>query len=324
LAAEKENVGLKIDQQVMGNYEGSYIDGKKTLPASAQIVADGQGAFHGTLTIQLDKKSAWTWTVTGQRDGENPKIPFKGLLAPGSIFPGTKGWTNGLAGTVDQGAFQGQLGGEKGPKFEMKHVTKQSPTLGAKPPQGAIVLYQGGDVSTEWTRFPAAWQPVEGDAMQVSHSDIMTRKEFGDCKLHIEFRTPFMPDARGQGRGNSGVYVQGRYEVQVLDSFGLPPSPGDCGGIYGLSVPLANASLPPTEWQTYDITFRAPRFDAAGKKTEDAVLTVVHNGVTIHDRVKLPKTTPGGVSGEEGAKGPLLLQDHGNAVQYRNIWVLPE
>ncbi|HOE67265.1 MAG TPA: DUF1080 domain-containing protein [Candidatus Hydrogenedentes bacterium] len=324
LAAEERNEGARIDLQSMGNYEGTCQDGKTNLPVTAQIVADGQGAFHGAITVECGKKGAVRWAVTGRRDGENPSIPFTGSLAAESLFPDKAGQINALQGTIENGTFHGRIGGEKGMAFSMKRAIKTSPTLGAKPPQGAIVLYAGGDPSDEWTRFPQAWQPIEDGAMQVSHSNLVSRKEFGDVQLHVEFRTPFMPDARGQARGNSGVYVQGRYEIQVLDSFGLPPSEGDCGGLYGMSVPATNASLPPTEWQTYDIAFRAPRFDANGNKTEDAAITVVHNGVTIHDNVRPSKATPGGVSDVEAAMGPILLQDHGNAVQYRNIWALPK
>jgi len=126
-----------------------------------------------------------------------------------------------------------------------------------------------------------------------------------------------------QSRGNSGVYVQGRYEVQVLDSFAEPPADNYCGGIYKIAAPLVNACLPPGEWQTYDITFYAPRYDDSGKKIKNAQITVYHNGTLIHDKLELPHPTPGGVSETEAKTGPLYLQNHGDAVQYRNIWVEP-
>jgi hypothetical protein len=131
-----------------------------------------------------------------------------------------------------------------------------------------------------------------------------------------------MPEATGQERGNSGVYVQGRYEVQVLDSYGLAPSLGDCGAIYGKHVAAVNACRPPERWQSYDIEFRAPRFDAAGKKTENARLTVWLNGMKIHADVEVDGPTAGGEA-NEAPLGPLLLQDHGNPVRYRNLWILP-
>ena len=159
--------------------------------------------------------------------------------------------------------------------------------------------------------------------MQVNGGDIITRQNFGSFRLHLEFQLPYIPKARGQGRANSGVYVQGRYEVQVLDSFGDDPADNLCGGIYKTATPQMSASLPPEEWQTYDITFTAPAFDEAGNKVQNARITVIHNGNVIHDNIELPACTPGGVSDQEAAEGVLMLQDHGNRVRYRNIWFLP-
>ena len=149
-----------------------------------------------------------------------------------------------------------------------------------------------------------------------------TKDEFKDFTMHLEFRCPFMPEAGGQGRGNSGVYVHGRYEVQVLDSFGLEGKEDDCGGIYKAATAKVNMSLPPLVWQTYDIDMTAPRFD--GKtRTAQGKITVKQNGVVIHDGLELPKETPGGVSGgEEKQTYPLFLQNHVNPVVFRNIWVV--
>jgi len=167
------------------------------------------------------------------------------------------------------------------------------------------------------------WRIVDG-AMEVKAGtgSIVTKRKFKDFKLHIEFRTPFMPDARGQGRGNSGVYLQGRYEVQVLDSYGLEGKDNECGGIYKVGAPLVNMCLPPGQWQTYDMTFRAPRFNAAGEKTGNAVVTVKHNGVTIHDERPIPGPTGGALDNNAAEPGGIYLQDHGNPVQFRNVWVV--
>jgi hypothetical protein len=151
-------------------------------------------------------------------------------------------------------------------------------------------------------------------------SDVPSKKKFGDQHIHLEFRLSFMPTARGQGRSNSGVYVQNRYEVQVLDSFGLKGENNECGGIYSQATPKVNMCYPPLTWQTYDIRFHPARFDNDGKKTEDAVITVWHNGVLIHDHVKLRGPTAGG-NKESPEPGPLFLQGHGGQVEYRNIWV---
>src|SRR5829696_1497560 len=198
---------------------------------------------------------------------------------------------------------------------------------GTPPPPEAVVLFDGKNldqwVSRNDPEKPAGWKLVEGGAVQVQGGDIMTREKFGGSfKLHVEFRVPYMPKATGQARGNSGVYLQGRYEVQVLDSYGLDSKDNDCGGIYGVAKPLVNACKAPTVWQSYDIEFHSPRF-ADGKKTEPGRVTVLHNGTKIHDDVKLTKdNTTAGLGGDPSTPGPILLQDHGNPVQYRNIWLV--
>lgn len=190
-------------------------------------------------------------------------------------------------------------------------LIRESKTLGARPPADSIILFESNRVN-EFVGNKAGDDGLLGVGG--------TSKElFHDHKLHIEFRTPFQPDDKGQGRGNSGVYVQGRFEIQVLDSFGLAGENNECGGIYQIAKPLINMCYPPLSWQTYDIDFKAATYDASGKKTGNAKLTVQHNGVTIHDGLALTKGTPG--KDPEGDKlGPLFLQDHGNPVVYRNIW----
>jgi hypothetical protein len=194
------------------------------------------------------------------------------------------------------------------------------------PPKDAIVLFDGKSLDN-WIKTdgksPVAWK-LENGIMEVKGGNIMTKQKFdGRFKLHVEFRVPYMPQAKGQGRGNSGVYVQGRYEVQVLDSYGLDSKDNDCGGIYGVAKSLVNACKAPTVWQAYDIDFTSPKC-VDGKKTEMARITVFHNGVKIHDDVKITKdNTTAGLGGDVCTPGPIMLQDHGNPVQYRNIWLLP-
>lgn len=198
-----------------------------------------------------------------------------------------------------------------------------------KPPKDAIVLFDGKDTSG-WVRLdgrPCPWKVEEGALVCVPRSgNIKTKKTFGDHKLHIEFRTPHMPQAIGQGRGNSGVYIQGIYEVQVLDSFGIEPiKDDDCGAVYKQIAPSRNACLPPKEWQSYDITFHAPKFDENKKLVKKARITVVHNGIKIIDDKEIVPT-PGGVGQQyrrQDEPGPLMLQDHGNTVAFRNIWAEP-
>ena len=196
-------------------------------------------------------------------------------------------------------------------------------TLGAKPPEGAVVLFNGESLSG-WVgrdgKKPAAW-PVADGIMTVKGGDIMTSGRFGDFQLHVEFNVPYMPKARGQGRGNSGVYLGGIHELQVLDSYGLKPMDNDCGAIYKQIVPSVNACKPPLQWQTYDVTFHKAVVQD-GKVVKKARLTVVQNGLTIIDNAEI-SPTPGGIDLKEGDDGPILLQDHGNAVEYRNIWLKP-
>lgn len=200
-------------------------------------------------------------------------------------------------------------------------------TLGATPPMGAIKLFNDKDVSNWTTRAgkPAGWK-VEGGVLYVvpGTGDIMTNERLTDHYMHLEFRCPDMPEAKGQARGNSGVFLQGRYEVQVLDSYGLTiPGKGDCGAVYNQFAPLVNACKPPMVWQTYDVIFRAPRLDASGQVAEWTRITLIQNGLVILNNVILPGPTGGNIDDKFGEPGPLLLQDHTNLVAYRNIWAMP-
>lgn len=209
----------------------------------------------------------------------------------------------------------------------LKKQHRQNPTLGAAPPPGAIILFDGTSTA-EWDNGRI---DVDGLLMQGP----VSKRAFRDFTLHVEFLLPFMPAERGQGRANSGVYLQKRYEVQILDSFGLAGESNECGGLYTLKKPDVNMCLPPLSWQTYDIDFRAARFSAsqegvsqdgvaehgAAEKTEPARLTVRHNGVLIHDDVAISDKTGNGLP-EKPSPGPLALQDHGNPVRFRNVWVV--
>jgi hypothetical protein len=194
------------------------------------------------------------------------------------------------------------------------------------PPSDAIVLFNGKDLSN-WVqrhRLPVGWKVSDGILHVVPGTyDIMSVEKFTDFFLHIEFRCPDMPEATGQQKGNSGVFLQGRYEIQVLDSFGIDiPGKGDCGAIYDQFAPLVNACNPPMEWQTYDVFFRAARVNKAGEIEEPVRLTVLQNGIVIHNNIQLPGVTGGAINEKVGEPGPLLLQDHGDLVAFRNIWAV--
>lgn len=196
-------------------------------------------------------------------------------------------------------------------------------TLGAKPPENATVLFSGDKLDAWVTsdgKMPAEW-PVSGDHFTVGKGNIMTKQTFGDQVLHLEFNVPYMPDASGQGRGNSGVYLCGAYEVQILDSYGLKPQTNDCAAVYQQHAPSVNACKPPLQWQTYDIAFKKAEVKD-GKVIKKARVTVMHNGIVVIDDKEIV-ATPGGLNTDEGTDGPLWLQDHGNAVQFRNIWIAP-
>jgi hypothetical protein len=265
----------------------------------AQVIALGADNFRmlsyrgGLPGAGWDKE--FKQEVNGKRDGD--KIVFTG--------------ENNYRAELANGKIT--IKSDNGGPWTMEKTERKSPTLGAKPPAGAIVLYDGSSAD--------AWQNGHVDDRGLLQAGTKTKQSFGDCTLHVEFYLPFMPAARGQARGNSGVYLQDRYEVQVLDSFGLKGENNECGGIYTQAAPSVNMCLPPLTWQTYDIDFEAARFDAEGKKTKNAVITVKHNGVTIHDRQQIKGPTGGGKP-EGPSGGALQLQGHGNPVFYRNVWIV--
>ncbi|RKU35895.1 DUF1080 domain-containing protein [Candidatus Poribacteria bacterium] len=195
------------------------------------------------------------------------------------------------------------------------------------PPESAVVLFNGSDLSNWTSRDGGApgWAVEDGVMAVVPRTgDVMTTERFTDHFLHLEFMTPDMPEATGQAKGNSGVFLQGRYEIQVLDSYGIAvPGMGDCGAIYNQFAPLVNACKPPLEWQSYDVIFRAPRLNDDSEIVENTRVTVLQNGLVILNNVILSGTTGANIGGGVGDPGPLLLQDHGNLVKFRNIWAVP-
>ena len=285
---EPEDAG--IDYALQGEYaaEGQGV--------AAQVIALGEGAFQAVFLRGGLPGAGWDGEtrvlVNGFREGE--RVGFEGA------------WE----ATLEAGRLEGTTG--RGEPFALTRVVRTSPSEGAPPPPGATILFDG--TGTE------ALAEGRVDERSLLGVPVLTRDAFGDASFHIEFQTPFMPTAEGQMRGNSGVYLQGRYEVQVLDSFGLTGEDNECGGIYQVSRPRVNMAFPPLQWQTYDIDFTAARFDAAGAKTANARVTVRHNGVLIHEDLELPGTTGGG-DPEGPEPGALLLQDHWNPVFFRNVWV---
>ena len=304
------------DDGIMGEYAGDFLPAERAKPdkADAKVIGEGGGTFRAVIWTE-DGKPALKFSMTGKAEGKTVAlvgkagdVEWKGVLEGGKT----------LAAESKEG------------KIKLAFTVRRSPTEGQKPPAGAVVLLpfeEGQAPSTDaWAGMdgkPCPWIRLDSSAVQVRGGNVQTKKSFGNVKLHVEFRVPYMPAARGQGRGNSGVYLQSRYEVQVLDSFGLEPKDNECGGIYSVGAPKAVASLPPGRWQTYDITFTAPEV-ADGKITKPAVITVMHNGIKIHENVKIDHVTTAGVGGPIVAPAPLMLQDHGNPVQFRNVWIVEQ
>lgn len=202
-----------------------------------------------------------------------------------------------------------------------------TPGQSTAPPSDAIILFDGKSIN-EWTHEngnAAGWKLKDGHmTVAKGTGDIYTKKTFGDCQLHIEWRAPADDTDEGQDRGNSGVFLQNRYEVQVLDSHGGKTYPnGQAGAVYKQYMPLVNACRPAGEWQTYDIIFKAPVFNKDGHRVAPGYLTVLHNGVLIQNHIEIKGTSEyiGLPKNIAHGKAPIKLQDHGEKVSYRNIWI---
>ncbi len=305
-----------VQEPVMGIYEGEWSLGGEKGKLTSQIRALGENQYDGFILLKkVDGSDYAVIKVKSQK--EESADSEKGVVIKGS--GGTTQKVELSATIVPNGKMSGTLAiASESVKFTATKTIKRSPTLGAKPPEGAIVLFDGKNTN-QFKEFK--WKLVEGDAMEVTRGDVFFKGDYKNFKLHVEFRTPFMPKARGQGRGNSGVYIWSKYEVQVLDSFGIYPlADNDCGSIYSVKAAPGNNCLPPMEWQTYDIIYR----DGDGTANNPPTITVYHNGTLTLENVKIPASMigKGGAAATPGG-GVLKLQDHGNPVQYRNIWLLP-
>ncbi|MBV8881306.1 MAG: DUF1080 domain-containing protein [Planctomycetaceae bacterium] len=292
------------EAEVQGLYEGALKDG----PFEARVVALGKEAYKIYVRQTLPGGKVAKAELDGKADGDTVAFKNKG---------GEVEWTASYA----PGLLKGTAGGSA---FEARRVQRKPPSMGKAPPAGAVVLLDGknfGELTKSKPKDGAEedWKPADDGSIQVPKGGMSSRQQFdGSYDLHVEFLCPFMPTARSQGRGNSGCYQPNGDEVQVLDSFGMDTyKGGGCGGLYNYKDPdvfdvFSLASLPPLEWQTYDIEYRVEKKD--GKPTGKPRITVVHNGIKIHDQAELKN---------DARKGGFHFQDHGNPVRYRNIWVLP-
>lgn len=287
------------DFGLQGEYAGEIGDGTDKHKAGVQIIALGDGKFRAV---------GYPGGLPGDGGKKDKKFSAEGSLKDGAVeFSSDMG-----QGTLKDGVLVVRHEGKE--VGTLKKVERKSPTLGAKPPRGAVVLFDGSSADAF-----AGGKVTEDKLLQ---QGVTSKQKFQDCTLHLEFQLSYMPFARGQGRANSGCYLQGRYEVQILDSFGLEGKNNECGGIYSIKDPDLNMCFPPLSWQTYDIDYTAAKYDESGKKTKNARMTVKHNGVVIHDDVELPKSTTAAPVQEGKDPGPVYLQDHGNPIRFRNIWVV--
>lgn len=289
------------DFSIQGEYIGEVSHEGETHKLGAQVIARGKGKFEVVLSKGGLPGDGW-------KHGE-PSLKMQGTAAE------LKGrWPDSdreLAGKIADGKLT--VSDTDGKPFVLTRTQRKSPTLGAKPPAGAVVIFDGSNLDK--------FEPVEGHLTEdkLLVSGVLAKPDYNNYKLHLEFRLSWMPEARGQGRSNSGVYVHNAYEIQVLDSFGLEGRNNECGGFYSIKDPDVNMCLPPMTWQTYDIDFTAPKYEG-DKKVSNARITLRHNGVAIHDDFELPRATPGGQGEGPGPRG-IQLQGHGNKVMYRNIWL---
>lgn len=292
------------DFQLQGEYAGEIQTSDEKIKLGAQVIARGDGKFHavgfrgglpgagwdGGDKVEADAQRQGDAVTFRSPDGDVTATLCKGELT----VKDASGKTLGV----------------------LKRTERKTPTLGAKPPAGAVVLFDGGSAD--------AFEKGEMTPDNLLKEGVTSKQTFNSARYHLEFRLPFMPFSLGQSRANSGFYVQGRYEIQILDSFGLEGLDNECGGIYKASKPAVNMCLPPLVWQTYDVDFTAAKFQD-GKKVDDARVTVRHNGLVIHNNLRLPAVTPGGkLKTESPDPGPLYLQNHRNPVRFRNIWVVPK
>ncbi|PQO43392.1 DUF1080 domain-containing protein [Blastopirellula marina] len=306
--AADDRPGVYVDPDNVSDpdflYQGEFY-GPLQLPngclemTGLQVVAAGKGKF---TALQ------YRGGLPGNGWDNGPKMALEGELKEGLLVLHHDAYTIAIDpnhAVVTNGAGQ-QLG-------DLPKVRRKSLTLGHKPPYNARVLFDGS--STEF--FKDGKLTPEG----LLKAGTITTFPVSDFQLHLEFRTPFMPEKTSQQRGNSGVYIQERYEVQILDSFGKTPEFNDAASLYRTKPPELNMCFPPLQWQTYDIYFTAARFDDAGKKVSDARLTVYQNGIAVQRDIAIPNKT--GAGKQEGpTPGPIKLQDHNDPVVFRNIWII--
>lgn len=298
------------DFKFQGEYAGEITqpDGTRTK-LGAQVRALSDGAFRTMFFVGGLPGDGWDGkTIIQKASSTDAMVPADAKRDGDKVVV-----EQVYKAVVDGQAVKGQT--DTGIKFELKRVERRSPTLGANPPAGAIMLFDG--TNTDQWQKGATMTP-----QKLLKSGATTVRKFQDFTLHLEFMISYAPQTQKIGqRPNSGVYLQQRYEIQILDSFGVIMGAHDCGVLYAQITPAINMCYAPLSWQTYDIDFTAARYDAEGKKTKLARCTLKFNGVTILDDVEIKKSTPAGIA-ESPEAGGIHLQAHGLPVFFRNVWVV--
>ena len=310
----------------MGDWEGGWVDApqkdgnaRNNPGLVARVIGLGNNRYEIQILEEFDKRA--DFKVKTEAVWNNGKMTFD---------------QNGYSGKITNDSFTGRkAGGAFDTPFSLNRMHRTSPTMGKKAPENAVVLFDGSDLDA-WERQGGGdptWLTKDGyfEVLPKKNNNnvggsINTRQSFGDVKVHLEFRLPYEPEHRGQKRANSGFFLPGGYEVQILDSYGLDGMWNECGALYKQSPPRVNMCWAPGVWQTFDVEFKRLRRDSEGNKVDHAEFTVWHNGVKIHNSFQIKgatsNTQKGRELGESGKNGGLSLQDHSNKIQFRNIWVV--
>jgi hypothetical protein len=317
---------LPPDFKVQGEYVGEAEGGAKM---GCQVIALGGSSFQAVVCPGGLPGDGW--------DGKNKILMDGKIEGGGTSFRPATGKKEYLAGPPERFSAtatfppEGQkdysaalvdetlvIKTDDGKMVKLAKTTRKSSTMGAKPPDGAIVLFDG----TSADQWSGGRVDKENGILNTDGHDLLSKQKFNDYTAHVEFMIPYRPLARGQGRGNSGFYQVDHYEVQILDSFGLDGKDNECGGVYSKLTPKVNMCYPPLTWQTYDVVFTNAVNDDSGKKVKNARITLKHNGVVVHDDAEIIGRTGGDRNEPEGTPGSFKLQGHGNPLQFRNIWVV--
>jgi len=313
--------------EFMGDWRGSWIDPVETYhqlspQITAQVIGLGGDEYRVIFREEFQRRA-------------KPVFEAVGELIMDEINIAAKNFNCRITNDSITGA--GFYKSKEPVQFELSKFNHVSPTMGRPAPEEALVLFDGTSLdawqhSKDGTDWDPTWRIVDGE-MEIFPRDegnkkgehLYTKRKFKSCELHIEFFLPYQPSNRGQGRANSGVFLQGIFEVQILDSYGLIGDWTECGALYKVSPPKVNRCAPPGKWQTFDIIFHAPQYDKEGKLMENAVMTVLHNGSLIHNQQELFEVTYNTqvvrLQPPPGEAAPIWIQDHDHPIRFRNIWV---